>query len=534
MPNQTLDAFIAQQTDNLKPHFIRIAELQWQASTTGAPDVEAQLSEATKQLRLLLSDMERYAELNILMAGVNTHPLTLRQAELLNNALREHRVSPALIEKITELEVEIQGDFVKFRASVNGQSMPDNDLKQILRESDDVALRKAAWEASKQIGAQVAEKVRQLARLRNEAAKEAGFSNYYTMRLELDELDEIELFSLLDQLKTGLDPAWQTYKGELDAKLAARFNIAVEDLRPWHYADPFFQEGQPSDVKIDPYFADKDLVQLTRDYFSAIGLEIDDILARSDLYEREGKEQHAFCTDIDRAGDVRVLCNVRPDAYWADTMLHEFGHAVYDKYIDPALPFFLKTPAHTLTTEAIALMSGNLIKEQAWLARYAGVPQAEAQQLSAALAESSRTQQLIFARWVFVMCHFERALYLNPDRDLNTLWWDLVECYQSVRRPDVPSGFEWAAKIHLGIAPVYYHNYLMGAMMAAQLRDYMLKHIAGGSEEAYVSDPRIGQFLIDKAFMPGAVRDWRGWLRHATGESLSAEAYIAKLHSAKK
>ncbi len=529
MPNKTLESFIARQTAELRPHFTRIAELQWQASTTGSTVVEAQLSEATKQLRYLLSEVERYAELNILMAGINDNPLALRQATLLNNAFRENRISPALIEQITELEVAIQSSFINFRASVNGQGIAENDLRQMLRESDDAALRKTAWEASKQIGAQVADKVRALAHLRNTAANEAGFASYYTMRLELDELDEVELFSLLDQLKTGLDPAWGKYKDELDAKLAARFNIHIDDLQPWHYADPFFQEGQPSEVKLDPYFADKDLVQLTRDYFGAIGLGIDDILARSDLYEREGKEQHAFCTHIDREGDVRVLCNVRPDAYWADTMLHEFGHAVYDKHIDASLPFLLKSPAHTLTTEAIALMSGNLIKEQAWLARYAGVPQSEAQQLSSALAESSRTQQLIFARWVFVMCHFERALYLNPDRDLNTLWWDLVERYQSVKRPDAPGGFEWAAKIHLGIAPVYYHNYLMGAMMAAQLRDYLMKHIAGGSEERYVSDPRIGQFLIEKAFKPGALRDWRGWLRHATAQDLSAEAYIAKL-----
>jgi peptidyl-dipeptidase A len=32
--------------------------------------------------------------------------------------------------------------------------------------------------------------------------------------------------------------------------------------------------------------------------------------------------------------DVRVLANLRagrPDAYWMNTMLHEFGHAVYDR-----------------------------------------------------------------------------------------------------------------------------------------------------------------------------------------------------------
>ena len=65
-----------------------------------------------------------------------------------------------------------------------------------------------------------------------------------------------------------------------------------------------------------------------------------------------GKNQHAFCIHIDRKGDVRVLANVRPTAKWMETMLHEYGHAVYDKQLNPALPFALRTPAHLITTEA--------------------------------------------------------------------------------------------------------------------------------------------------------------------------------------
>jgi peptidyl-dipeptidase A len=102
-----------------------------------------------------------------------------------------------------------------------------------------------------------------------------------------------------------------------------------------------------------------------------MGLEVRDVLARSDLYEREGKNQHGFCLSVGREYpyDVRVLANVRPDAYWMDTMLHEFGHAVYDRYINPKLPYFLRTVAHTCTTEAIALMMGALAEEPGWRAR---------------------------------------------------------------------------------------------------------------------------------------------------------------------
>jgi peptidyl-dipeptidase A len=371
--------------------------------------------------------------------------------------------------------------------------------------------------------------VRQLARLRNQAAQQAGFANYYTMRLEIDELSEAEVFGLFDELKRGTDAAWLTYKRELDEGLARRFNIGIDELRPWHYGDPFFQEPQPSDVNLDAYFADKDLEKLTLDYFGAIGLEVGDILERSDLYERPGKEQHAFCTHIDKSGDVRVLCNNRPDERWMETMLHEFGHAVYDKYLDMSLPYLLRDPAHTLTTEAIAILQGDLVNDAAWLKRYAGIDATTAQHLETKLSEAKRTARLIFSRWVFVMVHFEQALYQDPDQDLNTLWWDLVERFQNVKRPNERNAPDWAAKIHIGIAPVYYHNYLLGAMIAAQLRDHMVNQVVGGSSEAYVSDERIGQFMVKRLFRPGATRDWRGWLHHATGEALSAGAYVMRL-----
>ena len=40
-----------------------------------------------------------------------------------------------------------------------------------------------------------------------------------------------------------------------------------------------------------------------------------------------------------------------------NTQLHELGHAVYDKFLDyDTTPYILCEPAHTFTTEAIAMM----------------------------------------------------------------------------------------------------------------------------------------------------------------------------------
>jgi peptidyl-dipeptidase A len=49
--------------------------------------------------------------------------------------------------------------------------------------------------------------------------------------------------------------------------------------------------------------------------------------------------------------------------------------------------------------------------------------------------DTLRLEQLVFSRRVQVMYRFEKQLYENPNQDLNTLWRDLVEKYQMIKRP---------------------------------------------------------------------------------------------------
>ena len=70
---------------------------------------------------------------------------------------------------------------------------------------------------------------------------------------------------------------------------------------------------------------------------------------------------------------MRILTNIRPNDYWMDTVLHELGHAVYSKYLGADLPYLLRTDAHTLTTEAIAMMFGRLTQAGAVAASGFGI-----------------------------------------------------------------------------------------------------------------------------------------------------------------
>ncbi len=129
------------------------------------------------------------------------------------------------------------------------------------------------------------------------------------------EMSEDKLFDTLAEADQATSAVFDRWKHALDESLAARFGCALSELRPWHYADPFFQEVPvEGGVELDHVFSGRDLVELTRRTFDGLGLETSPILDRSDLFPRDRKSQHAFCLDVDREGDIRVLCNVVDDA----------------------------------------------------------------------------------------------------------------------------------------------------------------------------------------------------------------------------
>jgi peptidyl-dipeptidase A len=163
------------------------------------------------------------------------------------------------------------------------------------------------------------------------------------------------------------------------------------------------------------------------------------------------------------------------------------------------------------------MLFGRLVRDPAWLGPIAGIDRARLDELSPRLDRARRAALLTFARWVLVVTHFEQRLYANPDDDLDTIWWDLVERYQLVRRPDGRHAPDWAAKIHLAVVPVYYQNYLYGELVASQL-DATLHRRFGG----LVDRPDAGRFLVDEFFAPAASRRWDQLVADATGEPLSA------------
>lgn len=555
--------FVEQYEAVVKPLAIEVNLTGWDAEVSGKEENYAKKQAAEEKLDLTLSDPEKFAELKAIREAGVSDPLLARQMDIIYRQYLSRQIPPELLGKISAKENEIQRKFNIFRSKLDGKEVTDNQLRQILTESHDSDQLKAAWEASKQVGPVVLEDLKELIALRNEAAKKLGFPDFHAMRLFLAEQDREEVTKLFDELDELTREPFLEAKAKMDAALAKRCGIEVEQLRPWHYQNPFFQEAPAVPGALpESVYKSIDTVETCRKFYDGIGLPVDDILKRSDLFEKPGKNPHAFCTDIDREGDVRIFQNVVPGKEWLTTTMHELGHAVYSKQIGKweghdehehegctcgshhehsheshELPYVLRNDAHILVTEGVAMMFDRFPLNVDWLvAMGAEIP--EPDKYREAMTEQLRLRMLIFARWAQVMYRFEKALYENPDQDLNKLWWDLVEKYQGLKRPEGRDEPDFAAKYHIVGSPAYYHNYMMGEMFSSQLHHALIKSLKSGrlveasvppdtpiSSRIYVGDKRAGEFLTQRVFAPGASIEWNEFIRRATGEKLSPKAF---------
>ena len=133
---------------------------------------------------------------------------------------------------------------------------------------------------------------------------------------------------------------------------------------------------------------------------------------------------------------------------------------------------------------------------------------------------------LIFLRWATTLIRFERELYRNPAQDLNRLWWEYVERFQKVTPPENRDRPEWASKIHLASSPVYYQNYVLGELMASQLLQFIHTNVV--KADSYVGESKVGKYLVEQVFKPGARYDWNTMLRKATTEELNPGHFVTQ------
>ena len=227
---------------------------------------------------------------------------------------------------------------------------------------------------------------------------------WFALSLAVDELDEGKLLETLRQADAATAEPFARWKGALDERLAARFGCAVAELRPWHYADPFFQELPPDGaVDLDALFARTATSSSSR-------------AGRSTVSSSTWPRSSAAATCIRAAGSAstpsaststatatsgcsRTSSRTRSPRTPCCT---SSGHGVYDLGLSQELPWLLRS-AHVVATEASAIFFGSLARKREWLQVVLGLGADDGAELAERLRASEVAELLVFARWVLVM-----------------------------------------------------------------------------------------------------------------------------------
>jgi len=96
-----------------------------------------------------------------------------------------------------------------------------------------------------------------------------------------------------------------------------------------------------------------------------------------------------------------------------------------------------------------------------------------------------------------------------------------------IRRPAKRNQPDWASKIHIATSPCYYHNYLLGELLASQFNHFITDKLLQTNDfsQCYFGKKTVGNYFKNNVFNPGARYSWNEMIEKATGEKLTARYY---------
>ncbi|MBN1251720.1 MAG: M2 family metallopeptidase [Bacteroidales bacterium] len=470
------------------------------------------------------NQLKRFKESNLI-----TEELLVQQLNILYNLYLPNQIDEKLLSELITLDNEIKHKFSTYRPVINEKDVSVEDIESVLRTSNKTEELKKYWEASKEVGKLVSDDLIKIVKMRNKAAKALGFKNYYEMELIINGQSPEEIDNIFDELDILTRGPYIELKDEIDQYLAKKFKISVEELKPWHYQNRFFQKAPLIyDTDFDKYYKNKDFIKLVKTYFKGIGLDISDVLDKSDFSNKPGKQELAFTTDIDRKGDIRISGHIKNNMTIMTTLLYEAGFSSYLKYIDNDLPYLLHQPPQFTANDAVATLFSGFSINPGWLEKVVGISKAEKDKIIEISFKQLRLEKFVFSRFAQVMYRFEKEFYEDPDQDLNLLWWQLVSNFQMLNKPADRNEPDWATKTHITTMPCSYHNYLLGELIASQIHTYINEEILdndGSCETKCIDNPKVGEFMIEKLFKTGAKYNMQDWIKNATGDKLSPDYF---------
>ena len=536
------------------------AEAQWASNTR---IVEGDSTNALRQraadeaLNAFVGSSENINRIRaFLAAGSVLTPIQKRQLEaMLYNAGSGPQTVADVVKRRIAADAAQTEKLYGYRFTVNGREVTPNQIDSVLRNSNNLADRRAFWESSKAIGTTLKPGIVELRTLRNQTVQALGYPDFFTYQVSDYGMTADEMLQLTDMMNRELRPLFRELHTWARYELAKKYNQPVPDLIPADWLPNRWGQDWSSLVSVEGLNLDQAfngktpewIVRQGENFYKSLGFEAlpQTFWEKSSLYALPPnspfkKNTHASAWHMDLANDVRSLMSVEANADWYGTSHHELGHVYYYmSYSNPNVPLVLRGGANRAYHEGIGSLMQLASGQRRFLANRGLIaPNVAPDSIQTMLKEA--LQYVVFMPFsTGTMTRFEHELYsknLSPGQ-FNAKWWELARRYQGIA-PPTPRGEQFAdalTKTHINDDPGQYYDYALSQALLFQLHNHIATNILKQNphDTDYLGSKAVGDFL--KALMaPGASRPWREVLKETTGQELNAQAmvqYFAPLHT---
>jgi peptidyl-dipeptidase A len=429
-------------------------------------------------------------------------------------ALLARRFRWAAIEsrpQVYELRNRLDRLITVFRPQVNGKPFATDhshlgsraDCLETLRRHPDRARRCEAWLALGLVCAQVEAGVRELMRRRERLARELGYDGFVAWALETIGLSRPWVEAFFDELERLTDAPYRAWLAASARRLSLR-----DGLRPWDLA---FAAEQAASLP-EALFPAAGLRQAVQTLAEGLGLGQEAAGVRVDAVDIP---YAGLCYAVRPPQDVRVLFNPRHGHACYSTLFHEFGHALAWRCLRPSSPVLCQEAPPF--GEAMACTWERLAWDPDWLAGRDGLTPGQARTYGRAWAGRTMYRLRLF----MAQATFEYRAYGALHGDLSALWRDTYARYLAVPCDPSPG---WANSPFWTSHPVYVQNYVIAEAVASQTLAALRRRFG-----RLIGEPRVGAWLVEHYYGPGAALPWADKVLQATGAPLSSADLVADL-----
>ncbi len=484
-------AFLNRFDAEYREYYRESSSASWVAATHITDDTQQLSSRAYERSLGYLTDRAREARR---FDGVNMHPLTARQFDLLKHKAAAP-TTPSQLREYTELTSKLEAMYGSGRYCPAGpESCQDlRDLERIMDHSRDPDALLSAWLGWRTVARPMKAPYQRFAELENVGARELGYADAGDLWRAGYDLPAVEFAAEVERLWEQVRPLYE----ELHCTVRAELRNKYGDLVPANGPIPAHLLGNmwaqqwsniydlvtpfPAAPSIDVTqalkqqgYTARQMVEQAEGFYVGLGMPAlpRTFYERSLLTKPRDREVvcHASAWTLDLDLDVRIKMCIEPDAENLTTIYHELGHIYYDLAYN-GQPYLFQRGAHDGFHEAIGdtmvLAMTPSYLQSVGLARSASAdPRAVVNwQMRMAL---DKIAFLPFGKLVDQWRWRVFAGEVGPEH-YTQAWWDLKLRYQGIAPPVArsPEDFDPGAKYHIpGNTP--YMRYFLAHIMQFQ------------------------------------------------------------------